>query len=375
MQRRNFLSLLILGCAGLLSLVQQAFGQRGGGRGGGRGGSGGNRSSRSRSGSSRSNKSKKSSPQKSKKGSSGGRSSSGRRTSKRRSGRSSRHGSYNRRRRSSRSRRHRRGRWRHHRCWHHRRWYRGLWIGLVFITVALFATIAASSTAYTYGNVSYYHYNPWYRKVLHDGEEGYALSGAPVGHRSDSLPDDAEKVDVDGKTYFYADWSFWQKTSDGGYVVVDAPIGAEVSTIPEEAAKNTEGDVVLYQFDQLFLTEDKNSSGKKIYRVEPQPAEEEINSIPKGSPSFEADGETYHYVDYNFYVAYDENGQRGYVVGDPEIGAQVNKLPDGVTEVEEGGQKYFQFDSVFFEEVETEEGDVFFEVVGTPGEEDVELEN
>ena len=157
--------------------------------------------------------------------------------------------------------------------------------------------------------------------------------------------------------------------------MVDAPVGAEVSTIPEEAAKNTEGDVVVYQFDKLFLTEDKNSSGKKIYRVEPQPSEEEIDSIPKDSPSFEADGETYHYVDYSFYVAYEENGKRGYVVADPEIGAQVDKLPDGVTEVEEDGQKYYQFDSVFFENVESEDGDVFYEVVGSPGEEDVELED
>ncbi len=56
-------------------------------------------------------------------------------------------------------------------------------------------------------------------------------------------------------------------------------------------------------------------------------------------------------------------------------GAQVDKLPDGVTELEEDGQKYYQFDSVFFEEVETEGGDVFYEVVGSPGEEDVELED
>ena len=371
MDRRNFLSVTILAAAGLLSYFREAFGQRGGGgggrgggsRGGSRGGSN-NRSSSSRSGSTKSNKSKKNSS---------GRRSSGRRSVNRRNHRSSRHGSRHRTRRVSRSRRHRRGRWRHHRCWHHRRWYRGIWFGLFFITVALFASIAASSTVYTYDGVTYYHQNPWYRKDEHEGEEGYVLCGAPIGHRSDSLPDDAETVEVDGKTYYYADWSFWQKASDGGYVVVEAPVGAEVSTIPEEAAKNTEGDVVVYQFDTLFFTEDKNGSGKKIYRVEPRPSEEEITSIPKGSPSFVADGETYYYVDYSFYVAFDEDGQKGYVTGDPEIGAQVDKLPDGATELEEGGQKYYQFDSVFFESVESEDGDVFYEVVGSPGEKEEEL--
>ena len=33
-----------------------------------------------------------------------------------------------------------------------------------------------------------------------------------------------------------------------------------------------------------------------------------------------------HYVDYNFYVAYNENGENGHVVGDPEIEAQLDKL-------------------------------------------------
>jgi len=244
----------------------------------------------------------------------------------------------------------------------------------VFITVALFATIAASSTTYTYTTVTYYHYNPWYRKVLHEGEEGYVLCGAPVGHHADSLADDAETVKVDNKTYYYADWSFWEKASGGGYVVVDAPVGAEVSTLPDEATKHTEGEVVLYQFDNLYLTEDKSSSGKKIYRVEPQPAEEEIDAIPSGSPSFVADGETYHYVDYNFYVAYEENGKRGYVVGEPEIGAQCDKLPEGVTEIEEDGVTYQQFDSVFFEAIEEDNGNVFYEVVGSPDGSDEEID-
>ena len=244
----------------------------------------------------------------------------------------------------------------------------------MFITVALFATIAASSTTYTYTTVTYYHYNPWYRKVLHEGEEGYVLCGAPVGHHADSLADGAETVKVDNKTYYYADWSFWEKASGGGYVVVDAPVGAEVSTLPDEATKHTEGEVVLYQFDNLYLTEDKSSSGKKIYRVEPQPAEEEIDAIPSGSPSFVADGETYHYVDYNFYVAYEENGKRGYVVGEPEIGAQCDKLPEGVTEIEEDGVTYQQFDSVFFEAIEEDNGNVFYEVVGSPDGSDEEID-
>ena len=88
-----------------------------------------------------------------------------------------------------------------------------------------------------------------------------------------------------------------------------------------------------------------------------------------------ADGETYYYVNYSFYVQYEENGKTGYVNGEPEIGAQVTTLPDEVTTVEEGGVTYYQFDSVFFEEVEGDDGSTFFEVVGSPDESDVEVEN
>ena len=99
--------------------------------------------------------------------------------------------------------------------------------------------------------------------------------------------------------------------------MVEAPVGAEVSSIPEEAAAQTEGEVTIYQFDDLYFTEDTNGAGRTVYRVEPQPAQEEIDSIPPGSPSFVADQETYYYVDYNFYVEFEESGKKGYVNGEP----------------------------------------------------------
>ena len=157
--------------------------------------------------------------------------------------------------------------------------------------------------------------------------------------------------------------------------MVAAPLGAEVSSIPEEASPETEGEITLYQFDDLYFSKDINSSGRTIYRVEPRPPEEAIDSIPPGSPSFVADQETYYYVDYNFYVEFEENGKKGFVNGEPETGAQVDKLPDEVTTVEEGGVTYYQFDSVFFEEVEDDNGKTFYEVIGSPDGSDEEVEN
>jgi len=274
----------------------------------------------------------------------------------------------------NRSRRYRRGRWGHHRYWRRRRWYHSHWYGIVFITVVAFAAIHASSTRYSYRSVTYYHVNPWYRRVLRAGEEGYVLSTAPVGHHQDQLPDGTETVEVDGKTYHYAEGSFWQKAPGSGYVVVVAPVGAEVNSIPEKALTEVEGDVTTYQYDDLFLTKVAGRSGKPAYRVEPPPPEEEIDSIPTGSPSFQADGETFYYVNFNFYVENDKAGNRRFVSGEPEIGAQVDKLPAKATRIEKGGVTYYQFDSVFFEEVEGDGGDAFYEVVGSPDGSDYEVE-
>jgi hypothetical protein len=243
------------------------------------------------------------------------------------------------------------------------------------VTTVAFVSIASSATTHTYSSVTYYHVNPWYRRALREGVEGYVLCTAPVGHRASRLPEGAETVQFEGKTYYYADASFWQKTSDGGYVVVKAPVGAEVSSVPEKATPETEGEVTVYQYDDLHLSKDTNSSGKTIYRVEPSPPEEEIDSIPSGSPSFVADGETYYYVDFSFYVEFAENGQKGFVNGEPEIGAQVEKLPSEATPIEEDGVTYHQFDTVFFEEVESDDGKTFYEVVGSPDGSDEEVEN
>ena len=80
-------------------------------------------------------------------------------------------------------------------------------------------------------------------------------------------------------------------------------------------------------------------------------------------------------MDYNFYVEYEENGRTGYVNGEPEIGAQVDRLPDGVTTLEEDGVTYYQFDSVFFEQVEDDDGSTFYQVVGSPDGSDEEIVN
>lgn len=267
--------------------------------------------------------------------------------------------------------------WHHHRYWHHRRWYGGFWVGRFIIRTAVFVSIAnsASSNTYVVYGTTYVHYNPWYRPVMYEGEEGHVLTAPPVGFKANTLPDGGETISFEGQTYTYADWGFWQRSGDG-YVVVEPPVGVEVSKIPDEAATHDdEGESTLYQFDRSYYSKSTNDMGQTVYVVEPQPPAEEIDSIPAGSTSFEADGETYYYVNANLYVAYDENGATGYVNGEPEIGAQTDALPEGATEIEYEGGTYYQFDMVFFEQVQDEKGNPFYEVVDAPGADDAtELE-
>ena len=89
--------------------------------------------------------------------------------------------------------------------------------------------------------------------------------------------------------------------------------------------------------------------------------------------SFEADGETYYYVDRSWYVAFDEDGKKGYTNGEPDIDAQVDVLPEGVTDLEVDGVTYKQFDSIYFEQVEGEDGTTFYQVVDLDEEEVVEV--
>ena len=303
----------------------------------------------------------------------GGRSANTRRKSSRRT--TSRGRGRTRSRRVHRSPRFRRGPWRGHRFWRHRRWYGGFWVGRVLIRTAAFVAIANSSTTVVVYSTTYYYSNPWYRKTLYDGEEVYVLTSAPVGHETDELPEGAETVQVDGASYLYAAWSFYQQQAGGGYIVVEPPVGAEVSAIPEEAVEHDEGEVPLFQFDNLYFSRDTNDAGQQVYRVEPAPPSEEIDEIPDDAVTFVADGETYYYVNYNLYVEYDEDGKTGFVNGEPEIGAQLDELPEGTTTIEEDGFTYHQFDMVFFEEVEGEDGSTFFEVVDSPdGADAVELE-
>jgi hypothetical protein len=216
-------------------------------------------------------------------------------------------------------------------------------------------------TVVVYGSTYYYNDGVWYTRAVQEEETVYVVTSAPAGYEVESLPEDAEIVEVEGETYYLSEHTFYQKIQRDGkdvYVVVDAPAGAQVASIPEDVVEHEEGDLTVYQYDETFYTEGADESGDQYWEVQPQPAEEELDELPDDAVSFVVEEETYYYAGTALYVAA-EGG--GYVMSEPALGGVAPRLPDGATVINEGDQTYFQFDTVFFQEV-----DSGYEVIPAP---------
>jgi len=230
-------------------------------------------------------------------------------------------------------------------------------------------------TVVVYGSTYYYHEGVWYTQRLNEGETVYVITSAPEGYEVESLPDDAEVIEVEGQTYYLSEHTFYQLIQRDGqdvYVVVDAPAGAQVTSVPEGVVEHEEGDVTVYQYDETFYSQEADAAGTQYYQVQPHPAEEELDEIPDDAVSFVVDDETYYYVDRAKYVAADGGG---YVMSEPALGGMTAQLPEGATVINEGDETYFQLDSVFFKQIESASGTTYEVVPAPDGSEIVEEED
>jgi len=135
-----------------------------------------------------------------------------------------------------------------------------------------------------------------------------------------------------------------------------------VNSIPSDAVKHDEGDTDLYQYASVYFSKVTTDEGKTTYRVEPAPPAESIDSIPDGTTTLIAGGETYYYVNKNLYIKEVQDGKTSYVNSEPPVHAAVDELPEGATVVQEDGDTYFQFDMVFLKQNDNGK----YEVVESP---------
>ena len=242
------------------------------------------------------------------------------------------------------------------------------------MTWAVWATYTPR-TVVVYESTYYYNDGVWYTRRVNEGETVYVVTSAPEGYEVESLPEDAEVIEVEGQTYYLSEHTFYQLIQRDGqdiYVVVDPPAGAQVASMPDEVVEHEEGDVTVYQFDETFYTQEIDDAGTQYYEVQPHPAEEELDELPADAVSFLVDDETYYYVHTALYVAADGGG---YVMSEPALGGMTAQLPDGATVINEGGETYFQFDTVFFKQIESASGTTYEVVPAPDGSEIVEEED
>lgn len=93
------------------------------------------------------------------------------------------------------------------------------------------------------GNVFYYCLGAFYARHV----AGYELVGAPIGAVVRSLPSDAERLELGGRTLYYHEGVFYETgRRRGEYVVVAAPIGAVVGHLPPDAVEVRIDDTLHY---------------------------------------------------------------------------------------------------------------------------------
>ena len=97
---------------------------------------------------------------------------------------------------------------------------------------------------------------------------------APVGAQVPDIPDQAEKVEIEGsdKNNYYVAGAFYEQNEDG-YIVIPATAGTIVPNLPDGGEEVKIGDQTYVQFGETYY-QPIQVDGKNMYEiVEVRPAE------------------------------------------------------------------------------------------------------
>ena len=126
------------------------------------------------------------------------------------------------------------------------------------------ATVAATAIIVSVNNHNYYYDQGVYYEPKSDGE-GYVVVEAPVGAAVSSLPEGAEKVSVEGETYYYYGGTFYQKDGDK-YVVVPPMAGTIVEKLPEGGKEVKVGDMTYVKVGDVYY-QPTEVNGREVWEV------------------------------------------------------------------------------------------------------------
>lgn len=140
---------------------------------------------------------------------------------------------------------------------------------------------------FSWGGVPYYYSNGYYYQQYNNQ---YTVVEPPVGAEINQLPSDAEEITIDGQQYYESNGVYYQpitkdngrlayrvagkdgelNTDNGGQVNgADYPeIGDVIDELPQDTRKvKINGEKLFVTPDGVYLQEQRDSTGKKIYVV------------------------------------------------------------------------------------------------------------
>ncbi|MDD6211203.1 MAG: DUF6515 family protein [Bacteroidales bacterium] len=118
--------------------------------------------------------------------------------------------------------------------------------GTVLTDLSPAAVLATASASVSKENMSKKYYYDDGQFFFHLNN-GYVAIPSPQGYIIPELPQDADKVPMQGADYFYFAGTFFQPVP-GGYVVIPAPVGAIVYSLPPWAhVLGSEGEINGYE--------------------------------------------------------------------------------------------------------------------------------
>ncbi len=126
------------------------------------------------------------------------------------------------------------------------------------------ATVATTAIIVSINNQNYYYDEGVYYEPKDDGE-GYVVVEAPVGATVSKLPKEAEKITVEGETFYYFGGTYYQKEGDK-YKVVPPMAGTVVDKLPDGGKEVKIGDVTYVKVGEVYY-QPTEIEGHKVWEV------------------------------------------------------------------------------------------------------------
>lgn len=204
----------------------------------------------------------------------------------------------------------------------------------VFMYGPRYRVMPSSFISIHFGGHPYY-YNRGYYYGYYGGY--YQPIFPPFGLRISVLPFGYTRFFMGLDPFFYYNGIYYRQYDNDSYEVVDAPMGATVSSLPKGARSVIINGEKLYELNGTYYKADRNSNGNDVFTVVGK------NGVIDNTPNAEN----------NLNAA-----------SQLQIGDTISQLPEGSKIVTINGQQLYETpDNIYLEE-NSENGVIYYKVIG-----------